>query len=147
MMNEDNYLLVGSEDLSREFNDVASYYSDFHKDVYGFRPRQLALCACDYSNRADLERALKIVKGLLNDVETDSVAVFEQERIESERAIAAFETAVATSIKLGAGDRATAIRWMCDANGVQNQPGFCGWEELEYEMGIPYGYVQKSVVV
>jgi hypothetical protein len=56
------YNLKGEEVLSEEFNTLASYYSDYHKDVYGFRPRSVALCACDYNNRAELLLAKKMVE-------------------------------------------------------------------------------------
>ena len=46
----DNYLLAGSEELSRKFNDLASFYSDFHKDVYGTRPRYMAMVAEAYDS-------------------------------------------------------------------------------------------------
>ena len=54
----DPYLLAGSEELSREFNDLASMYSDFHKELHGFRPRTMALCASDYPNHAALVEAM-----------------------------------------------------------------------------------------
>ena len=57
MSYENEYLLVGSEALSREFNDLADSYSDFHKEVYGFRPRHMAMCACDYADEAALREA------------------------------------------------------------------------------------------
>jgi len=55
-MNE--YLLAGSEVLSREFNDLAAFYSDYHKDLHGYRPRDMALCACDYPDHASLVEAM-----------------------------------------------------------------------------------------
>ena len=64
----DKYLLVGSEVLSREFNDLGSFYSDFHKDVRGFRPRHLPLCASDYPDHESLVEAMshldRLVQGL-----------------------------------------------------------------------------------
>ena len=65
-MNE--YLLAGSEVLSREFNDLASFYSDFHKDLYGVRPRSIALCASAYPDHASLVEAMshldRLVQGI-----------------------------------------------------------------------------------
>ena len=64
----DKYLLVGSEVLSREFNDLGSFYSDFHKDVHGTRPRHMALCASDYPDHESLVEAMshldRLVQGL-----------------------------------------------------------------------------------
>ena len=65
---ENEYLLVGSEALSREFNDLADYYSDFHKDVYGVRPRMMALCACDYPDHQSLVEAMSLLKRLVDGI-------------------------------------------------------------------------------
>ena len=62
----DLYLLAGSEDLSREFNDLASFYSDYHKDVYGFRPRHLALIASAYETREALLEAKSHLERLID---------------------------------------------------------------------------------
>lgn len=56
------YNFPGEEALSEEFNELASFYSDFHKDIYGFRPRHMALCACDYKHRDDLIQALADIR-------------------------------------------------------------------------------------
>ena len=66
MSYENEYLLVGSEDLSREFIDLAGFYSDFHKEVYGFRPRTLALCACDYPDHKSLVEAMSHLERLVD---------------------------------------------------------------------------------
>jgi len=66
---KDMYLLVGSEELSREFNDLGSFYSDFHKDVYGYRPRSMALCACDYPDHASLVEAMSHLDRLTRDLQ------------------------------------------------------------------------------
>lgn len=60
----DEYLLAGSEELSRKFNILGSYYSDFHKDIYGFRPRGMSLCACDYPDHKSLEEAMSHLQRL-----------------------------------------------------------------------------------
>jgi len=54
----DLYLLAGSEVLSREFNDLAAFYSDYHKELHGYRPRDMALCACHYPDHASLVEAM-----------------------------------------------------------------------------------------
>ena len=66
----DSFLLAGSEELSREFNNLGDDYSDFYKDLHGFRPRGMALCACDYPNHEALVEAMshlrRLVDGLHN---------------------------------------------------------------------------------
>lgn len=147
MSYENEYLLVGSEDLSREFNDVASFFSDFHKDVYGFRPRIMPLCACDYADEAELRDALVQVKAMLAAVQKDSVSVFEEEELRTKKCIDDFEAYVSKCIEVGATDRADAISWMCESYGVANEPSVEGWESLEYTTGVPFGYIQKSLQV
>lgn len=51
------FLLEGFEDLSREFNATAQYYSDFHKEVHGMRPRGMALVASEYADGDALAEA------------------------------------------------------------------------------------------
>ena len=85
-MNE--YLLAGSEVLSREFNDLASFYSDFHKDLYGVRPRSIALCASAYPDHASLVEAMshldRLVQGI-QDYMTAMKSTFEgRETLRSE---------------------------------------------------------------
>jgi hypothetical protein len=63
MMNaNERFLLVGSEELSRYFNELGDFYSDYHKDTYGYRPRGMALCADQYANEADLQAALETLQ-------------------------------------------------------------------------------------
>ena len=57
-----DYILVGEETLSEEFNSLAQYYSDFYKDVYGMRPRGMALVASAYPDRAALLEATSHVR-------------------------------------------------------------------------------------
>lgn len=139
------YLLKGSEELSREFNDLASIYSDFYKDVYGVRPRDMALCACDYANERELLQAFISLKARMHETEVASVSIFAEENRMREQAIKDFETNIAHYIQCGANNRATAIGWLCQAYDVLNKPGFEGWEHLEYNLNIPYGYVEQSL--
>ncbi len=64
----------------------------------------------------------------------------EESRLEAE-ATARFEKSVESLIASGAGDRATAIRWMHEANDT-NYDG----EYLCYQLGLPYGYLRNDVV-
>lgn len=148
MMNyNDGYLLAGAEELSREFNDLASFYSDFHKEVYGFRPRHMALCACDYSNEFELYAALGALRSYVADLEKASVGVFEQEAADRKKAVDDFEAYVTKCIQVGAGNRAAAIGWVCESHNVPNENTVWGWEHLEYQLNIPFGYIQNSMKV
>jgi hypothetical protein len=145
-MNEmnDSYLLAGAEDLSREFNDLASFYSDFYKEVYGSRPRHMMLCACDYSNEFELYAALGALRSYVSDLEKASVEVFAREELDRKKAIDDFEAYITKCLQVGATNRADAIAWICDSHDVPNENTVWGWEHLEYRLNIPYGYIAKS---
>ena len=147
MSYENEYLLVGSEALSREFNDLADSYSDFHKEVYGFRPRHMAMCACDYADEAALREAHQRLISLECQLQAESQHVFAQQQLDTKKAIDDFEAYVSKCLTVGARDRADAIAWICDSYGVANEAGQMGWEHLEYLCGIPFGYVQNSLKV
>lgn len=146
-MNDNEYLLVGSEELSREFNSLAEIYSDVHKDAYGMRPRDMALCACDYPDHQSLVEAMSHLKRRFDGVVAAAEAEVMREKEEAARMVVEFEAMIATNIKFGAADRAQALAWICDLYGVDNAPGFYGWESLEYSLAIPFGYVEKSMKV
>jgi len=65
----DMYLLAGSEELSREFNDMSSDYSDFYKEIHGVRPRHMALCADAYESHEALVEAMSHLQRLVQGLE------------------------------------------------------------------------------
>lgn len=103
--------------------------SDLHKDAYGFRPRgdfwKNWDASTDEQRQAEWDSLLEALER--------SVA---QEKAEQALAIERFEKLVAKTIASGAGDRATALRWIMDASAVNNSD----WEFLSYNHGLPYGY-------
>ena len=109
-------------------------FSDLHKDAYGFRPRgdffQWLQTATDDEKQAEWDSLLKALEA----------TIAREDAIEKE-AIARFETTVATSIAAGAGDRATAIRWLKEAEGDQY---VADEDYFEWLQGIPYGYIKKT---
>lgn len=79
--------------------------SDLHKDAYGFRPRSDFWSMWDsYSNDEK-----QVEWDSLCDVMENSI---NEEKREQERAVADFETLVASTISYGAGNRVTALRWL-----------------------------------
>lgn len=99
--------------------DYLITYSDYHKDAYGFRPRY------DYSNYtleqliADYEKFSKVVEQNMR-----------EEEIAQKRNIDAFESRIADVIKLGANDRQTALKWICDGDEVDAWDiGFYLWKQ------------------
>lgn len=112
----------------------ADIVSDLHKDAYGFRPSGSFWMA--WNEASDLRRQ-EIWDDLLEALDH---AVNDQ-RQQQQKAVAEFESMVTNNISMGAGDRANAIAWICDAYRSEDQPGFWGWEHLEYELGLPFGYI------
>lgn len=147
---ENSYLLQGSEMLSEKFNEMACYYSDFYKELYGFRPYNALIdlggaCACDYPNRAALIDAFMELRNMCADLEVRSKAVFAEREAKVEKSIAAFEKEISDTIEFGAENRSEVIKWICQANNADNVPGRNGWEYLEYRLGIPFGYIANSM--
>ena len=86
-------------------------FSDLHKDAYGFRPRDHEF----YS--ATPERKQEIWDYFCQVVEDNNAA----EREHEARALRDFEQEVQNTIELGAGDRATALRWMTQSEEFYNE--------------------------
>jgi hypothetical protein len=104
-------------------------YSDLHKDAYGFRPRNWD--AIRSWSPAEFEAAcIRAVNDLDHAIEAEK-------RTQAAAAVA-FEATVARLIAAGAGDRATAIRWLADAADAGDDLGY-----LEYAHNLPYGYLGK----
>jgi phage terminase small subunit len=100
-------------------------YSDLHKDVYGFRPRQTA-----WFSMTDAEKQVEW-DFLVNQLGR----VIEEEKQQQAEAVVEFEALVVKTIESGAKDRATALNWIMDASICNGD-----WEFLCFEHGIPYGY-------
>lgn len=79
-------------------------FSDLHKDAYGFRPR-----GHRFYDEATTDAERQKIWDYLCQVVEDNIAA---EREHEARVLRDFEAQVADTIALGAGDRATALRWM-----------------------------------
>ncbi len=113
-----------------ELEALQSLYSDYHKDLYGFRPRY------------DADEVWNSVEGLKARIaQLDAVApdIHAAEDAEYARCIDEIEAKIARTIDAGAGDRETAIRWIADAYEVDGD-----LEYLCYKTGVPYGYFKKA---
>jgi hypothetical protein len=112
-------------------------FSDLHKDAVGFRPNhsffQWIQTATNDEKQAEWDSLIATMERRMDDE-----AEMERE------AIAGFEASIATTIAAGAGDRATAIKWLMDAELEEYFKGDV--EHFEYELGIPFGYIKKTAV-
>lgn len=114
--------------MNESLQNLAAMFSDMYKDVYGFRPRDFIT---DGWTAADYERELALLDVALQEVML-------REKNDQRLAVERFEDLIRQLLNSGAADRATAIRWLHDAEGTNGDDGY-----LEYTMGIPYGYIKE----
>lgn len=114
-----------------EREELLSYISDAHKDAYGFRPRGIY-------NELTIEQ-LRVEADRLSEAVAD--AIREQEAAQAAAAVI-FEARIATLIEMGAGDRATAIRW--DKQSYEDDYILEDESYYEYKNGLQYGYFRRQ---
>lgn len=105
---------------------------DLHKDARGFRPSAEWM---EVFNTAAQARQQAIWDMLCEELAENEA----REQEARAAASAAFEVRVADLIAMGAGDRATAIRWIADAEDCADDLGF-----MCYRLGLPYSYFEKE---
>ena len=107
-------------------------YSDFHKDAYGIRPRGLNLYAFTTEElEADFDRFEQVCAD--NRIE---------EKAAEAEADNAFKALIANTIQMGAGNEATALRWI--AEGAVDQYGY-DYEHFLWSQGILYSAYGKEL--
>lgn len=111
-----------------EKDELGATYWDFYKEVHGIRPR--------WVNHD--EATVEWYRAELESLQREADAQWEEQLVREGEAIAQFEVTVAELIASGAGDRATAIRWLKEANNGDD-------EFLCYTLGLPYNYFTKEV--
>jgi hypothetical protein len=114
----------GWEELS-ELEQLAAEYSDYFKSAYGYRPRGIDTCNWTVEQfNAEFEVLAAVCKG-------NEIA-----RKQAEAAAAVVvEARIADLIKSGAADRATAVRWIDQAEGSNGDMSY-----LCFLLGVDYGY-------
>jgi hypothetical protein len=106
--------------------------SDLHKDAFGFRPSDGFWA--EWRDGSDEQR-----QALWDRLIERLDSALEQEEIMYRENVREFELMVSKSIAAGAADRETALRWIMQASD-------CGgdWERLEYQQGVPFGYITRE---
>ena len=112
------------EEMS-ELEQLACEFSDFYKEAHGFRPRHVDTTSWTV---AQFHSAFE---GLSRTCKENAEARNEQEAAAAVR----FEARIATLIDTGAHDRATAIRWIAQAEGAEGDADY-----LCFLLGLEYGY-------
>ena len=129
--NELNSKLTHNYELSHRENMIL-IYSDFHKDAYGFRPRGINLYAFTTEElEADFARFEQVCAD--NRIE-EIAAEFEADK--------AFQTLIENTIQMGAGDEATALRWIAECE-VEDY-GY-DYEHYLWNQGIAYSAYGKRI--
>jgi hypothetical protein len=106
----------------------SSIYWDMYKDAFGIRPRGIDTSAW---TEADFQAEFKELGEIIDREEKVRVAA-------QENAMFSFEKRVDDLIFSGANDRATAMRWIHEAEGTMGDD-----EYLCYTLGLPYMYFRK----
>ena len=106
----------------------SSIYWDMYKDAFGIRPRGIDTSAW---TEADFQAEFKELDEIIDREEKIRVAA-------QENAMFSFEKRVDDLIYSGAKDRATAMRWIHEAEGTMGDD-----EYLCYTLGLPYMYFCK----
>ena len=105
-----------------------STYWDMHKDAYGVRPRCIDTSAWTIE---DFEAEFVILGQAIAEAEIER-------QTSEEKATVVFEQRIQSLIQLGAKDRATAMRWIHEAEDTHGDD-----EYLCYTLGLPYQYFRK----
>ena len=103
-------------------------YSDYHKDVYGFRPEVTSMWESEEWLQTQLDNLAKFAQ-----------LAWDAERKQEEEAIRAFEEQVQFTIEQGAKSRENALRWIAEACNYLGD-----WEAVCYEYNLPCNYFTKK---
>jgi hypothetical protein len=102
-------------------------FSDFYKDAYGFRPRDH-----EFYSASD-DRKQEIWDRVLADLNAELEAEYKREAA----AILEFQARICEARSLGAQTDADALRWIMDAEGLEDLDLQDGG--FEYHLGLPFG--------
>jgi len=123
--------------MEKQYTFDQDIVSDIYKDAYGFRPRFSGFWA--EWDSADDDGKQRIWDDLLDAANRAA----ETEREIQQEAIAEFESTVRGIMATVAGaTRKDAVRYLHDQYDTQGSE-----EWLEYELGVPYGYLSGSLKV
>lgn len=112
-------------------DELGAVYYDFYKEVYGIRPR--------WVNHE--EATIEWYEAELEQLQIQADINWQEQLVREGEATAKFEKSIDSLIASGAGDRATAIRWIHEANDSNGDD-----EYLCYLLDLPYGYFRKEEV-
>jgi hypothetical protein len=106
----------------------SSIYWDMYKDAFGIRPRGIDTSAW---TEADFQAEFKELSEIIDREEKVRVQA-------QQNAVFSFEKRISDLMFSGAKDRATAMRWIHEAEDTNGDD-----EYLCYTLGLPYMYFRK----
>ena len=116
------------EELS-ELEQAQETYWDMYKDAYGVRPRGIDTSSWTVGTFFKEFAYLGLV------IEREDVARKEAEAT----ATVVFEQRIQSLVDAGAKDRATAMRWIHEAEDTNGDDEYLAWS-----LSLPYGYFRKA---
>ena len=109
-------------------------YSDLYKDVYGSRPR-----GATFASIEAFDEDFKFLMKQLNEA-------IKQEEEDQRRAVTLFEIRLNEIMYLvNDTDRVNAIRLLAQAEGYEEDLEWYGYEKVEFEFNLPYGYIKNTL--
>lgn len=114
------------ETMTRQ-EELQSIFSDMYKDAHGFRPR----FDCTDWTEEDFNDQLNYLDRVIKDNN-------KQQIVREGLAISEFEKRMTTMIESYSIDRATALKWVHEAEETNGDDDY-----LCYTVGLPYGYFRK----
>ena len=123
-----------TEARNEEMHDMC--FSDFYKDVYGFRPRG---ATWEYYVGLSEDQFNKDIDYMISKMNEDAIA----EARAQEEAVATFKQTVQKTIELGAGDEETALRWITQGEVFYNNQCV---EHFVWEQGILFTDYGRELV-
>ena len=99
-------LIDSSSPSGSEREELLDMYSDYHKEAYGFRPSNWSYIYAKTTEELLADFAIFAEECKVN---AEAEAAWEAKSVEK------FKAAIANTISIGAGDEATALRWIVEA--------------------------------
>lgn len=116
-------------------DELATYIYEAYKDAYGVKGRHYNFEEMSFE---ELEEEAKRISNAVSE-EIERVKVLQNKNIEE------FEARVKeTSELLGNQDLEHIVYVIADAEGIRKEDiEFYGWETMEYDLDLPYGFIKK----
>jgi hypothetical protein len=114
--------------------------SDLHKDARGFRPRDTFWN--QWHLTTDDGR-----QAIWDSLQVELDRELEREKVAQARAVESFEARITQLMEVGARSRSMAIDWLLQSLDIDTTRVSRAYahQELEWVMGLPYGYVKRAM--